>query len=56
MPDGDKVHAHLALIYQKAYMQICEGHYEDEEDKDCWKKRYKRLYNLTKTHRKEPVL
>ena|SRR5437870_5669923 len=27
MPDGDKVHEHLARRYQKPYKQICEGQY-----------------------------
>ena len=27
MPDGDRVHEGLALIYQKPYMQICDGQY-----------------------------
>ena len=31
MPDGDKVHAHLAPIYQKVYKQLCEGQYGSEE-------------------------
>jgi hypothetical protein len=30
MPDGDKVHAHLAPIYQKVYKQLCEGQYGSE--------------------------
>jgi hypothetical protein len=31
MPDGDKVHARLAPIYQKVYKQLCEGQYGSEE-------------------------
>lgn len=31
MPDGDRIHSRLASIYQKPYMQLCEGHYKDEE-------------------------
>src|SRR6266699_3188689 len=27
MPDGDRVHEGLALIYQKPYMQICDGQF-----------------------------
>lgn len=31
MPDGDRVHGHLAPIYQKVYKQLCEGQYGSEE-------------------------
>jgi len=31
MPDGDKVHTHLASPYQKPYKQLCEGLYSGAE-------------------------
>jgi hypothetical protein len=31
MPDGDKVHTGLALIYQKSYKQICDGQFGGRE-------------------------
>jgi hypothetical protein len=30
MPDGDRVHEGLAWIYQKPYMQICDGQFGNE--------------------------
>jgi len=30
MPDGDRVHDGLARIYQKSYMQICDGQFGSE--------------------------
>jgi hypothetical protein len=31
MPDGDLVHEGLARVYQKPYMQICDGQFGDEK-------------------------